>query len=103
MREVVPAALDRPARGRPLSRATDGLLVETVGGSPHGLLLALARDVDLLVCGSRRAGLLRRLALGSMSDYLTRHVAVPLLIPTPVDAVAVARWRERQARREAVA
>jgi nucleotide-binding universal stress UspA family protein len=113
VRHVAPAALGRPApgrssvtapaRGRPLSAAADGVLVETVGGSPHGLLLALARDVDLLVCGSRRAGLLRRLALGSMTDYLTRHVAVPLLVPTPVDAAAVARWREHQGRREEVA
>jgi nucleotide-binding universal stress UspA family protein len=58
-------------------------------------LVALSRDVDLLVCGSRRLGTLRRLAAGSTSEYLTRHVDVPLLITAPIDTHAVGLWRER--------
>ena len=57
-------------------------------------LVALSRAVDLLVCGSRRNGPLRRMVLGSTSDYLAHHVDVPLIITAPVDASAVERWRE---------
>jgi universal stress protein family protein len=62
-------------------------------------LKGLSREVDLLVCGSRRAGALRRLATGSTSEYLTRHVEVPLLITPPVDAVATDLWQERHRHR----
>jgi nucleotide-binding universal stress UspA family protein len=57
-------------------------------------LVALSREVDLLVCGSRRHGPLRRLVLGSTSDYLAHHVDVPLIITAPADASAIERWRE---------
>jgi hypothetical protein len=67
---------------------------ETVTRSEHPGLVALSREVDLLVCGSRRNGRFRRLALGSTSDYLARHVDVPLIITAPVDSPALERWRE---------
>jgi nucleotide-binding universal stress UspA family protein len=56
---------------------------------------ALADEVDLLVCGSRRNGPVGRLMLGSASDHLVRHVDVPLIVTAPVDSAAVARWQER--------
>jgi hypothetical protein len=56
---------------------------------------AFADEVDLLVCGSRRNGPVRRLMLGSASDHLVRHVNVPLIVTAPVDGAAVARWQER--------
>ena len=59
-----------------------------------GRLGALADEVDLLVCGSRRHGSLRRPMLGTASDQLVRHVDVPLIVTAPVDAAAVARWQE---------
>jgi len=62
-------------------------------------LVPLSREVDLLVCGSRRAGTLRRLATGSTSEYLTRHVEVPLLITAPSDARVTSVWRERHPHR----
>jgi nucleotide-binding universal stress UspA family protein len=62
-------------------------------------LVALSGEVDLLVCSSRRAGALRRLATGSTSEYLTRHVDVPLLVTPPVDTRAVSRWRGRHRER----
>ena len=67
---------------------------DTVTRSEHPGLVALSREVDLLVCGSRRHGALRRLALGSTSDYLAHHVDVPLIITAPADPSAVERWRE---------
>jgi nucleotide-binding universal stress UspA family protein len=66
----------------------------------HAGLVALSRDVDLLVCGSRRLGTLRRLATGSTSEYLTRHVDVPLLITAPLDRHAISLWRKRHHRDE---
>ena len=69
------------------------MMVLTVEDSDR--LDAVADEVDLLVCGSRRNGPLRRLMLGSASDHLVRHVDVPLIVTAPVDSAAVARWQER--------
>ena len=105
-----PATAVRPRRLRRIGVAYDGspesevalahaeLLAhqrgcDTVARSRHPGLVALSREVDLLVCGSRRNGRLRRLVLGSTSDYLVRHVDVPLIITAPVDSSAVARWQ----------
>jgi hypothetical protein len=82
--------------------AHGGLLAEERGcemivmtmEDPDGLV-ASTDEVDLLVCGSRRNGPVRRLMLGSTSDHLVRHVDVPLIVTAPVDSAAVARWRER--------
>jgi nucleotide-binding universal stress UspA family protein len=71
------------------------LVVRNVTGSPHEGLVALSSEVDVLVCGSRRQGPLRRLALGSTSQYLARHVGVPLIITPPVDTPATSRWKAR--------
>lgn len=67
---------------------------DTVARSRHPGLVALSREVDLLVCGSRRNGRFRRLVLGSTSDYLADHVDVPLIITAPADSSAVERWHE---------
>ena len=58
-------------------------------------LVAFADEVNLLVCGSRRNGPVRRLMLGSASDHLVRHVDAPVIVTAPVDSPAVAHWRER--------
>jgi hypothetical protein len=58
-------------------------------------LVSSADELDVLVCGSRRNGPVRRLMLGSASDHLVRHVNVPLIVTAPVDSAAVARWQER--------
>ena len=52
--------------------------------------LAAAGDrVDLLVVGSRGYGPLRRLVLGSTSDYLERHARCSLLVlPRAADSGA---------------
>jgi len=89
--EVVASRLPEPADWPPSAPAIHA--AARVG------LVRLSREVDLLVCGSRRAGTLRRLATGSTSEYLTRHVEVPLLITAPFDARAMGVWRERHRHR----
>jgi nucleotide-binding universal stress UspA family protein len=51
-----------------------------VYGLPGEELARFGDDVDLLVVGSRNYGPLRRLVLGSTSDYLERHARCSLLV-----------------------
>ncbi len=54
------------------------------GRAVYGLtgeeLAALGDEVDILVVGSRGYGPVRRLVLGSTSDYLERHARCPLVV-----------------------
>jgi nucleotide-binding universal stress UspA family protein len=62
-------------------------------GSSGAELAGFSERVDLLICGSRDRGIVRRVALGSTSDYLSRHCACPLIITTaavPGPALSVA-------------
>jgi nucleotide-binding universal stress UspA family protein len=74
----------------------DGVEVEHVHGAVGQELVALSQTVDLLVCGSRRNGAMRQIAVGSTSEFLTRRVEVPLLIAPSTDAASVGRWQTRQ-------
>jgi nucleotide-binding universal stress UspA family protein len=51
-----------------------------VYGLPGEELAAFSDEVDILVVGSRGYGPLRRLMLGSTSDYLERHARSSLLV-----------------------
>jgi nucleotide-binding universal stress UspA family protein len=73
----------------------DAVELEHVYGPVRELLLEFSREVDLLVCGSRHNGRMRRIAVGSTSDYLARHERTPLLIAPSRDAPSVQRWHER--------
>lgn len=73
-----------------------GLALEHVRGYAQDVLLDFSRSVDLLVCGSRRNGAVRRVALGSTSEHLARHLKTPLLIAPAVDSLAVEQWRAQQ-------
>jgi nucleotide-binding universal stress UspA family protein len=59
-------------------------LPDVEGHAVYGLtgdeLAAFGEEVDILVLGSRDYGPMRRLALGSTSDYLERHARCPLLV-----------------------
>jgi len=77
-------------------RATFGLAGEE--------LAAFGERVDLLVVGSRGYGPMRRLVLGSTSDFLQRHARCPLLVlprHAGVDDDDAAAARERGAERDA--
>lgn len=61
----------------------------------------LAHDVDLLVCGSRGWGALRRVVLGSTADRLIHHATCPVLVvPRPADAGDEGAERHRATARE---
>jgi nucleotide-binding universal stress UspA family protein len=70
--------------------------VEYVYGAPREALLEFAQSLGLLVCGSRRNGPARRVALATTSEFLARHVQSLLLIAPPIDAPTVKRWREQR-------
>lgn len=56
------------------------VVLETPGGYPPEVLRERSKTLDLLVLGSRCYGPLRRVVIGSVSTYLTRHAACPLLV-----------------------
>ena len=54
---------------------------DVVVGDPVEALTALGERCDLLVLGSRRWGPVRRLALGSTSEWVIRHASCAVLVP----------------------
>jgi nucleotide-binding universal stress UspA family protein len=60
-------------------KAIDGVEGRAVYGLPGEELAAFSDEVNLLVVGSRNYGPLRRLVVGSTSDYLERHARCSLL------------------------
>lgn len=59
--------------------------VRVVYGAARPKLEDLSREVDLLVCGSRRSGLRRRVLGGSTSAWLIGHAHCAVLIAPPED------------------
>jgi nucleotide-binding universal stress UspA family protein len=77
-REVFRRALDDALAGLPRSLGAEGRLLE---GEVVDVLATLdRRDAQLLVCGSRGYGPLRRVLLGGVSARLMRRAACPLLV-----------------------
>jgi nucleotide-binding universal stress UspA family protein len=68
------------------ARETIGYLgdaeVTVAVGTSGETLAAFSETVDVLICGSRNNQIVRRVALGSTTDYLSRHCACPLIITT---------------------
>jgi len=97
---MVAVPLDDPAIELQAARERfgnpDGLPLEHVCGNPRDVLLDFSRNVDLLVCGSRRNSAVKRVALGSTSEHLARHIQVPLLIAPAVDSLAVEQWHAQR-------
>jgi nucleotide-binding universal stress UspA family protein len=88
---VVPEEVRR-AYGEPLDRVVAGLSdgVRATGELLFGevvdeLSMAAERDVDLLVCGSRGYGPVRRVLLGTVSSALVRQASVPTLVVPRAD------------------
>ncbi len=69
-------------------------LSDVEGHAVYGLtgeeLAAFGDEVDILVVGSRGYGPVRRLVLGTTSDYLERHARCPLLVLPRVASTAQA-------------
>lgn len=61
-------------------RSLTGVDGRVVVGPPADELLAFCERFDMLVVGSRGHGPLRRMLLGSTSDYLARTAPCPLLV-----------------------
>ena len=78
VRKAARDALDRVVAGLPSGvRATGQLLF---GEVVDELSMAAERGVDLLVCGSRGYGPVRRVLLGTVSSALVRQASVPTLV-----------------------
>jgi nucleotide-binding universal stress UspA family protein len=80
VREGVQDSLDEAAAATEGLDVTAGVLVGDVVG-----LLADLPDIDLLVCGSRGYGPVRRVLLGGVSSRLMRRSANPVLIVPRAD------------------
>jgi nucleotide-binding universal stress UspA family protein len=71
-------ALHAALRGLANTVAVDGVVLE---GDPVACLLEQAAfGVDLIVTGSRRFGIVRQVALGSVSSRLVERSTIPLLV-----------------------
>jgi nucleotide-binding universal stress UspA family protein len=70
----------------------NGAELEVIVGPVREELAALSERVDVLVCGSRHQSAVKRVVLGSTSDYLARHCACPLLITPAVDEKTLTAW-----------
>jgi len=58
---------------------------QVVEGDPAQVLLRIARNADYLVVGGSQKGPMRRILMGSVSEYCVRHATCPVLVvPTPV-------------------
>jgi nucleotide-binding universal stress UspA family protein len=77
-REVFRRALDDALAGLPDRVEATGELLE--GNVVDALATLDRRDADLLVCGSRGYGPLRRVLLGGVSSRLLRRAACPMLV-----------------------
>ena len=73
------------ARMQDLDEQVQGRAVFGLAGEE---LAAFGDEVDMLVVGSRSFGPVKRLVLGSTSDYLARHARCALLVLPRVDASA---------------
>jgi nucleotide-binding universal stress UspA family protein len=73
------------------ARASLGELSGVQARAVYGLageeLAAFGDEVDVLVVGSRGYGPIRRLVVGSTSDYLERHARCPLLVLPRIGSV----------------
>ena len=71
-----------------------GVDLAVVIGEPREELVTFSDRVDVLVCGSRERGPVKRVMLGSTSDHLVDHARSPLLVIPAVAGPAPARTRK---------
>jgi len=76
---LLAAALDGVREAVP----TVSVTAEAIQGYAPSVLVAAAKDADLLVLGSHGYGRLHHAVLGSVSEYCVRHATCPVVvIPT---------------------
>ena len=78
MRQDYQEALDRALAGLPDGVQATGELL--YGEVVDELSMVGERGADLLVCGSRGYGPVRRVLLGTVSSALVRQASVPVLV-----------------------
>jgi nucleotide-binding universal stress UspA family protein len=74
----------REAAERAVAEIDAETIVEVRAGSPPEELLALSREVDLMVIGSRRWGTATRVLLGSVGEALMHEAPCPVLVIPPI-------------------
>ena len=84
VRKAARDALDQVVAGLPADVRANGELL--FGEVVDELSMAAERGVDLLVCGSRGYGPVRRVLLGTVSSALVRQASVPTLVVPRADA-----------------
>jgi nucleotide-binding universal stress UspA family protein len=72
----------------------DGVELDVIVGPVREQLAAVSEQVDVLVCGSRHQTAVKRVVLGSTSDYLARHSACPVLVTPATDEKRISTWHE---------
>jgi nucleotide-binding universal stress UspA family protein len=83
---TTPANADRAAARRLLDEVANAIShrghVEVVDatGDAAKELVRMSEDLDLLVCGSRDHGVVKRLLLGSVSTHVVRNATCPVLV-----------------------
>jgi len=77
-RAIFSEALDRVVAELPASLDPTGRLIE--GPVVDALADLLPEDTDLLICGSRGYGPIRRVLLGGVSARVVRHARVPVVV-----------------------
>lgn len=70
-----------------------GLDISYVCGPVGDKLVAFGDRVDLLICGSRHDGPLRRIAFGSTCHHLARHLGTPLIVAPTIDTTSIELWQ----------
>jgi nucleotide-binding universal stress UspA family protein len=98
---VVEDAEAQIARAREQLGELGDLDLSVVIGATGEELAAFSETVGVLVCGSRHNGIVKRVALGSTSDFLARDCACPLIItPAAVQTPELPDRNERLAMAE---
>ena len=56
--------------------------VRTSSGKPGEVVCRIAHEekATIIICGTRGQGKIRRTLIGSVSDYIVHHSAVPVLV-----------------------
>jgi len=79
-RKLAQAETDEALSRLPAGARPPAVSVLGVPGYPAEAILALAKDADLIVVGSRGAGGFRKLLMGSVASQVTRHARVPVAV-----------------------